>query len=184
MSSQLDRSRTLFRMIDELAREVGAIRAALAPGPAHNAGVVAARNLYLTSGDANRAPRVDVNLEKIRKHFTAESDDKWHWNVSDVEWGLLRQGQLKLFCTFGWTDYTAKVIKISPKAFRLNPLLLKGTMLHEVTHAQFSTQDIAYDYGVFPSSSHAKLARLDPKDKMDNADSWRIFYQEAVRAMA
>ncbi len=177
--NQPERAARLMRLIDETARDIGTIQAALAGGP-RQAVVTAVRDRYLTSGEPNRIPRFDANLEKVRQHFLGGSG--YEWDVSDAQWGLIRQGQLKMFCAFGWTSYTDRSIKISPKAFHVNPLILKGILLHEVTHAQLTTADIAYDYGVFPSSSHAKLAALAPGDKMENADNWRVFYQDAMRA--
>lgn len=184
MASELERARTLLHSVDTLKIDVANIQAALVPGHEHHGVVSAARNRYLTSGSPNRLPRFTANLEKIRKHFTGEGSDGWKWDVGSTNWGLLRKGQLKQFAAFGWTDHTNKIIKMAPNSFRLNPLILRGVMLHEVTHAQFTTQDIAYDYGVYPTSGHDKLAALADDDKMENADSWRIFYQEAVRAMA
>ncbi len=184
MASEHDRASRLLHAVDTLKTELADIQAALKDvDNVHHAGVVAARDRYLTSGSANRVPRFEANLEKIRRHFTGEGSDGWKWDVGSIDWGLLRQGRLKQFAAFGRTDYGTKIIKMAPKSFLLNPLILRGVMLHEVTHAQFSTDDIAYDYGVYPSSSHDKLARLADDEKMENADSWRIFYQEAIRAM-
>ncbi len=177
--SELQRANILVRAIDALKADVAAIQAALAAAHPHHAEMVGLRDRYSTSGDPNRVPRFETNLEKIRRHFTGEDIGRWEWDVSGVDWGLLRDKQVKQFCSFGWTDYNNEVIRIARKAFLMHPLILKGIMLHEVTHAQFTTQDIAYDLGVFPTSSHDRLAGLPDADKINNADNWRLFYQDA-----